>query len=187
MGKTRTFNKEIYPCSRTTLTIQQVKDYFLEDNLSVVKRCINNYRKLQKELEKQTEQNIAGFVKYYQGQEKEVWILLEEVSFNKTNDNIERHIKRLQRFLPTTPSKNGVTDEQIEQAKLYPIQDLLSSYGFKIRHNMCQCPFHDDDTPSMSIKYNRFNCFGCGKKGDTIELVRSLENLSFIEAVRKLI
>ncbi len=52
------------------------------------------------------------------------------------------------------------------------IQTVLKYYGLQAdRHNMVKCPFHADDTPSMKIypQTNTFNCFGCGKNGDTIE------------------
>jgi len=37
---------------------------------------------------------------------------------------------------------------------------------------MLKCPFHADDTASMKIypSTNTFNCFGCGKNGDQIEM-----------------
>ena len=53
------------------------------------------------------------------------------------------------------------------------IQTVLTHYNLKPDKNkMLKCPFHDDGTASLKIypKTNTFNCFGCGKNGDTIEL-----------------
>jgi hypothetical protein len=35
------------------------------------------------------------------------------------------------------------------------------------RHGLVGCPFHHDDTPSLSVDLDRevFNCFGCGVRG----------------------
>ena len=53
---------------------------------------------------------------------------------------------------------------------------------------VCNCPFHNEKTPSFNINPGRqfFHCFGCGESGDAISFVRKHENLPFIDAVRKL-
>ena len=49
------------------------------------------------------------------------------------------------------------------------------------------CPFHDDHTPSMSVSKERqiYKCFVCGKSGNVFSFVKDYENISFIEAVKK--
>ncbi len=49
------------------------------------------------------------------------------------------------------------------------------------------CPFHDDHTPSMSVSKDRqlFKCFVCGKGGNVFTFVKDYENISFLEAVKK--
>ena len=39
------------------------------------------------------------------------------------------------------------------------------------------CPFHDEKTPSLSINLEdgKFQCFGCGEKGNTLEFVVRME------------
>ena len=51
-----------------------------------------------------------------------------------------------------------------------------------------KCPFHKDDTPSMTVSAEKglWHCFGCGEGGDVIGFVMKIERLSFIEAVRRL-
>lgn len=42
------------------------------------------------------------------------------------------------------------------------------------------CPLHDDTNPSLSIfgdRFRRFNCFGCGKKGDVFQFFAELKGL----------
>ena len=51
------------------------------------------------------------------------------------------------------------------------------------------CPFHNEKTPSFMVSQEKqiFTCFGCGATGDVIEFVKRSENLSFPEAVEKLV
>lgn len=71
------------------------------------------------------------------------------------------------------------------------IVDVVSSYltlkRAGSRWKAC-CPFHNEKTPSFSIDPVRqiFKCFGCGVGGTAITFVMKIENLSFVEAVRKL-
>ena len=60
---------------------------------------------------------------------------------------------------------------------------IKSGSGFKAK-----CPFHKDDTPSMTVSAEKglWHCFGCGEGGDVIGFVMKIERLSFIEAVRRL-
>ncbi|MFC2095685.1 DNA primase [Candidatus Bipolaricaulota bacterium] len=60
---------------------------------------------------------------------------------------------------------------------------IKSGSGFKAK-----CPFHKDDTPSMTVSAEKglWHCFGCGEGGDVIGFVMKIERLSFIEATRRL-
>lgn len=53
---------------------------------------------------------------------------------------------------------------------------------------IAKCPLHEDRSPSFVIypETNSCWCFGCQKGGDSIAIVRLLNNLSFIEAVEYL-
>src|SRR3954451_20535411 len=50
------------------------------------------------------------------------------------------------------------------------------------------CPFHREKSPSFNVNPHRqiFHCFGCHKGGDVFTFIREYENLSFMEAVRRL-
>jgi DNA primase len=47
------------------------------------------------------------------------------------------------------------------------------------------CPFHQEKTPSFSVKPDRgtYHCFGCGVGGDAISFVRETEGLDFVGAI----
>ena len=67
------------------------------------------------------------------------------------------------------------------------VRQAAECYGLKLsRNNMVCCPFHDDRHPSLKLDENYFFCFGCGAKGDVIDLVARLFNLSSYEAAQKL-
>src|SRR6266571_7817841 len=50
------------------------------------------------------------------------------------------------------------------------------------------CPFHKEKTPSFNVNPHKqiFHCFGCHKGGDVFTFVKEHENISFVEAVRRL-
>ena len=50
------------------------------------------------------------------------------------------------------------------------------------------CPFHDEKTPSFTVRetVGAYHCFGCGEGGDVISFVQKLDHLSFAEAVERL-
>ena len=73
-----------------------------------------------------------------------------------------------------------MTSEEIKER--VSIRDVLTSYGVKIRGNMCSCPFHKDRDPSMAIYENSVKCFSCGFSGDIFSLTQKMDNCSFKEA-----
>ena len=53
------------------------------------------------------------------------------------------------------------------------------------------CPFHEESNPSLYIWENhgddgRFQCFGCGEKGDVIDFLMKIENITFPEVLHRL-
>ena len=68
-----------------------------------------------------------------------------------------------------------------------PIKKAAEHYGLKAgRNGMACCPFHNDRHPSLKLNENYFFCFGCGAKGDVIDLVARLFDLSGYEAAQRL-
>lgn len=64
------------------------------------------------------------------------------------------------------------------------MEELLAHYGVAPGTNgwnhwmPIRCPFHDDHQASASVNEmeNRFNCHGCGVKGDIVDIVQQVEN-----------
>ncbi|MBB6480887.1 CHC2 zinc finger domain-containing protein [Spirochaeta isovalerica] len=82
--------------------------------------------------------------------------------------------------------------EKDEIKKRVDILSLFSSFGVsyekKGRSHMAKCPWHDDDTPSLSIDQGKglYNCFGCGESGDIFDLVQKMEGIDFKESLKYL-
>jgi DNA primase len=81
------------------------------------------------------------------------------------------------------------TLEQIRAAS--DIVDVIGSYVplKKAGANFTAlCPFHREKSPSFNVNPSRqiFHCFGCHKGGDVFTFVKEYENISFVEAVKRL-
>jgi DNA primase len=50
------------------------------------------------------------------------------------------------------------------------------------------CPFHKEKTPSFHVSPSRqaYHCFGCNKGGDVFRFVQEYENVSFVDAAKRL-
>ena len=67
------------------------------------------------------------------------------------------------------------------------VKQAAEHYGLKVsRNGMACCPFHNDRHPSLKLNEDYFFCFGCGAKGDVIDFVARLFDLSSYEAAQKL-
>ena len=71
------------------------------------------------------------------------------------------------------------------------IVDVISSYlslSPQGKNYFGVCPFHDDHSPSMSVSKEKqiYTCFSCGATGNVIKFVQDYENISFLEAVKKI-
>ena len=84
-----------------------------------------------------------------------------------------------------------ISERTIQQVRDLDIETVLKPYvelKKKGSSLMGLCPFHSEKTPSFSVspQKNLYNCFGCRRGGDGIDFVMAKENLSFIEAVKKI-
>lgn len=69
------------------------------------------------------------------------------------------------------------------------IVDVIGSYlplTPKGKNYSCKCPFHDDNSPSLSVSREKqiYKCFACGAAGNVFTFVSEYENVPFIEAVQ---
>ena len=87
----------------------------------------------------------------------------------------------------------SIPDQVIEQIRT--ASDIVSVIGDYVpdlkkagRNFKCCCPFHTEKTPSFIVSPEKgiFRCFGCGVAGDVFKFVMLIENISWIESVKKL-
>lgn len=66
------------------------------------------------------------------------------------------------------------------------VKDAAIFYGMNPNRNgLCQCPFHNDKTPSLKVDI-RYYCFGCGATGDVVDFVGKLFSLPPLAAATKI-
>ena len=98
-------------------------------------------------------------------------------------------IEKLRRFknCVLARKKGDSVGLDIEKARSVSILDLYDFGKVKRsgRRIWTLCPFHNDSRPSMLINENNtFKCFSCGVGGDSINFIRQLHGVGFVEAVR---
>ena len=73
-------------------------------------------------------------------------------------------------------------EAQRERLKAIPTEEYvprLVGEDFRAGRMNCPLPDHEDRTPSFTVRWdNRWQCFGCGAKGDIYELAAHLWGLS---------
>ena len=87
-------------------------------------------------------------------------------------------------------NSDKISPIDILQAKEVPIEIIHSGNLRKIGNKLVGCcPFHNEKTGSFTIflDKNKFHCFGCSARADSIDYVMRRDNCGFIEAVKKLI
>lgn len=77
---------------------------------------------------------------------------------------------------------NSIEDIDLKQLIENETGEFFNNQGY-----IC-CPFHNEKTPSLKVKFNsdknkyKFKCFGCDESGDAIDFIRKYKSLSYKEA-----
>lgn len=83
--------------------------------------------------------------------------------------------------------KHTQTDWKEQILSALDIKDVMQFYGVEFNsRGFANCPFHSEKTASLSIKDNRFKCFGCGAWGNVIDFVMLSFSIPFMDAIKKL-
>lgn len=78
------------------------------------------------------------------------------------------------------------------RASLSPISSYFTADGHELRRVgrrlFVSCPFHSEKSASCSIddERGRFHCFGCGKKGDTIDYIAESRGMTLADTLSML-
>jgi DNA primase len=81
--------------------------------------------------------------------------------------------------------KDTSVREVIERADIVDVVSLRTSLRKQGPRYVGRCPFHEERTPSFSVKPgdNLYYCFGCNRGGDVVGFVRETENVDFVGAI----
>ncbi|RYU95701.1 CHC2 zinc finger domain-containing protein [Emticicia agri] len=81
-------------------------------------------------------------------------------------------------------------NDLLQRVKEVDIRQVARDLGFDvIQTRRMLCPFHVEDTPSLVFyppPQNEFHCFGCGKRGDVINLYADVCQIDFKTALEEL-
>ena len=72
----------------------------------------------------------------------------------------------------------------IEKLRSLPSEGVAQRLGFTVKRHKTLCPFHNDHTPSLTFKKNKFRCWSCGESGDSISFVEKVLGKDFLDACR---
>ncbi len=110
-------------------------------------------------------------------------VLRERLINAKTNPENHNVEKILHEIKVLKGEVEQITPQDVVQAKAHPIENLITT---PIIRGTALCPLHVEKTPSFSIKKNKWVCYGGCGHGDSIDLYMKLNNIGFIEAVKRL-
>jgi DNA primase catalytic core len=98
---------------------------------------------------------------------------------------------------PRNPRDSRLSDDTLaavleDVKRALPVETVLEASGTRLhrmgpRRARALCPFHQDRDPSLVVYTDegRWHCFGCGARGDVVDMVRAIEGHdSFVEALR---
>lgn len=81
-----------------------------------------------------------------------------------------------------------IADDVLKQIDIVEIVSHYTKLQKRGRNYTCLCPFHDDKKLGnfyVSQEKQFFKCFSCGTSGNAINFVQKRENITYIEALRK--
>lgn len=97
-------------------------------------------------------------------------------------------IDYLKKFIDLCTYKKGdngeVYAQRVLRAKAVPATNFIEFD----RSGFAECVWHNEKSGSMKYypKENKVTCFGCNKSGDVIDILMTIKNLSFLQAVNQL-
>ena len=80
---------------------------------------------------------------------------------------------------------NKITDKTIQDLKQANVIEVVGAFlelKKKGPNNVACCPFHDEKTPSFTVKDDFYKCFGCGVSGDAVQFIKEYKKVTFVEA-----
>lgn len=130
---------------------------------------------------------------YINAYEKDVWVhdLIADLH-KKRMTSVRKRIAKWKRWIKVHEKRfDDSFQEKIEDAHRVPILDVheFRKLYQSSKRSKALCPLHQEKTPSFTIYHttNSWYCFGCGKGGSVVHLIKELHGFNFKEAVNFLV
>ncbi len=185
----------------------ELKEKYYNEKLPEVKRSIAEWKQgefseefirhqrkcyLESRREKLQDKLRLEWIKNKESKLNEIPLFLRKAvwEINKV-DRLSQLLERIKRSIYLLEKKfteKRFTEEQIDRALSVPTKKVFESVGIKVRKGyLAKCPFHSEKKSSCNVKGNFFFCHGCGTSGNNIDFLMRYLNLSFREAVKRLL
>lgn len=173
--------------------LEQITKRYLEKGLTPWE-TINAFPSESKDFVKKFKPELDEYINNYKHIDEKYNPLMKvlligglKIKMGKEKINMLNYVSSLARLM-NNRKRDIMNESDVFIAKSFQIYDL---YNFKRKRKhtdgfMASCPFgiHEDKHPSFGVKHNYYTCFSCGKKGDSIQFIMDLNNMSFNEAVK---
>lgn len=111
---------------------------------------------------------------------------LDELEFRFYMENVVfnmKQVKKLSAARPTKPAEGAITDSDVEQARAYPVDQLI-----KFTRGKATAFCHADKSPSMfhGFRLNLACCPVCDRTFNPIDVLVHRDGYNFIDAVKEL-
>lgn len=86
------------------------------------------------------------------------------------------------------PYSEAYVDDLIARADILVIARKRLRLKRRGKDYYCQCPFHQEGTPSFTITTVKqfYHCFGCGCHGNVLDFLMQMHHINFPQAVSML-
>lgn len=81
-----------------------------------------------------------------------------------------------------------IIDQVIKGNDILPVVSEYVKLEKKGQNYFGLCPFHSEKTPSFSVSPEKqiFHCFSCGEGGNVAQFIAKIDNISYIDSIKKL-
>jgi hypothetical protein len=155
----------------------------------LIKSKINKLTEIEHDLSTKFSQLLIEFTRE-ENTVKRIKLKVLMYDCKQTQNKCSRIIHYLKSQLPARSNSTRVTEAQIQQALQHQLESLVGeTKRVGVDKLVATCPFHDDEKPSLQISTtkNLYYCFVCNCGGSPITYIMKTQNLSFRDAVLKLI
>lgn len=137
---------------------------------------------------RQRGQNLADFADYADDETAELLLIFSVRAYDMAS-RLSRILRReLSLLEDKQPVHHRVSQDQIAAANTINCADVLAERGWRINRGRLDCPFCDGGSGGSGVVLSsgRYYCHRCQSSHNAITLVRALDGVGFLDAVKSL-